>query len=574
MTFVAATASGAEAADDLEALCRTLPAGTVAWVRHRELVVAWASQSPWVAAHDDGDVIVVVDGRLHDRPPFEGAAAQWVLQRYREHGERTAEGLMGEFVLIVLDRSTRSLLVARDPVGVRPWYVAAYARQVLGASDIATLTKLPRVDTNVNEHRAIEYLAGWPDSRGETLYQGVRTVPPGSTHLCRGGLSRTTRHHQWRIGHDVDSTWDEAVERCRSLLDEAVRCRLGDGSATSELSGGLDSSAVVGTIVGLGEPQVLVGRLLFEGDRADERVFSDAVIDYWGIDAVSAAPWLPTEADADVMLRAFRRPPPDPNFTMFADLNRELVRRGRRLVLTGAGGDGAFLAASEPSLLRSAIALRRLPAFAGLARHGVRHPRHLWYRILKPTLREVGPVRNVSPRAWITPAAAALAQLPELYHRRPERVCGIPAIDERVGGLLAGAVASALDDVSLFDDWLGIRHSHPFYDPRLIEATYGLDPWWAERGGHVRALEVAAFSDRLPTLVATRRSKAEFSEVAWPLLLDEPTLHRVATGPLRDREWLDASGFTGLLRNAHNAHAPAALPLSRCVALDRWLRTL
>lgn len=96
-------------------------------------------------------------------------------------------------------------------------------------------------------------------------------------------------------------------------------------------------------------------------------------------------------------------------------------------------------------------------------------------------------------------------------------------------------------------DSIGRRESHPFLDPRFIEATYGLDMWWPVRDGHTRALQAAAFSDRLPPLVAQRHSKADF-----------------------DFGWLDSTGFDMLLGKAKEGKANAAIPLSRCVSLDRW----
>ncbi len=146
------------------------------------------------------------------------------------------------------------------------------------------------------------------------------------------------------------------------------------------------------------------------------------------------------------------------------------------------------------------------------------------------------------------------------------------AIDARLAGLVSGYGASILEDRALLADRLGRRDTHPFLDPRIVQVTYGLDPWWPVRGGHYRALQVHAYADRLPPGVMARRSKAEFSEIAWPQTLDDHTLSRVRTGPLRQAGWLDPAGFDEVVGRAREGRANAALPLSRCVAVDRWLR--
>ncbi|MDQ3642769.1 MAG: asparagine synthase-related protein, partial [Actinomycetota bacterium] len=92
--------------------------------------------------------------------------------------------------------------------------------------------------------------------------------------------------------------------------------------------------------------------------------------------------------------------------------------------------------------------------------------------------------------------------------------------------------------------------------------------------GHYRALQVEAFRDRLPATVANRRSKAEFSEVFWPQMLDDTTLSGVRSGPLTELGWLDPEGFDALTADAKQGMANSAIPLSRCVSLHHWMRTL
>jgi hypothetical protein len=176
--------------------------------------------------------------------------------------------------------------------------------------------------------------------------------------------------------------------------------------------------------------------------------------------------------------------------------------------------------------------------------------------------------------SWVSGEAIALAGLDAMLRRRPEKVTGIAAIDQRIDTITSGYDAAILESRATVTDAEGRRESHPFLDPRLIEATYGLNPWWATEGDHSRALEVAAYRDRLPLLVAERRSKADFSEVFWPELLSGHIIHEVRTGPLVELGWLDLAGFEAVVQGAKEGKAFRAIPLSRCVSVDRWLRSL
>ena len=577
MTFTASVAAGAESCDSLSRLCETrLDDGQFALARHDDLLVAWSATCPWIQTHEEGGVLVVLDGRLHNLPCATGNQAKGIWERYRAAGSKVARDLLGDFVVIVLDRPRKTLLVARDPVGVRPWYQAAAGRWHAAASDLATLVSLPSVDTSINEPIAIEYLAAVEESRGETLYRGIRTLGPGETWYRAAGRAATVRHLRWDLEPELDISWEDAAERCRAVFEEAVLCRLStDQPATAELSGGLDSSTVAGTLVKVGRTDLIVGRMVFDGPRADERTYSDAVIERWGLRHVSARPWIPGHRERHELTHLLRRPCPDANFTMFATLHRSLLELGRRDGLTGLGGDDAFVASGIGSRVVSAVKLRRRGVLGELASAVIRHPAESWSQVLRPTAGYLAAPWRGHRRVpgWVTKRAAAEGDLPSLLGRQAERVTGIDAIDERGSNFTSGYNASILQTRAVLSDWLGRRESHPFLDPRFVRATYGLDPWWPTRGGHYRALHVEAFGDRLPSVVARRLTKADFSEVFWPQVLDDHELAKVRTGPLATYGWLDRPGFDALVVNAKKGMANSAIPLFRCLSLDRWMRT-
>ncbi|MGY1739562.1 MULTISPECIES: asparagine synthase-related protein [unclassified Blastococcus] len=571
-TPTAAVATGLEAVADLRRLLtRRIERGEVGWVEHGDLAVGWDTRDRFVSSRDDGTVLVVLDGHLHDLFDAERSQAALLLERYRKLGADVAVGLLGDFVAVVLDRARRRLLVCRDPVGVRPWYQASCGRRHSGAGDEATLCALPWVDTAVDEAAALAYLAFVSRSQGPTLHRGITTLAPGCTWSSTAGASAVRRHHTWRIPLRPRLSWEEAVHRCRELVDEAVRCRLRvPDPVGAELSGGLDSSSVVGAMVGLGSPP-LVGRLLFEGRTADERGFSQAVIDHWGLADVSVAPWVPGQDELDALTARWRRPVPDANFTMFVSLQRALTGAGRARSLTGLGGDDVFRPMSPASRVVSAAQQRRWDVLRPLLQDSWRDPRGSWRRTWRPTLARLSPRGRPRPPRYVTERAVHEHGLAELF-TRPPRVTGVAAVDQRAVNLTTGHTAFLLELRALVTGLTAHRNSHPLLDPRVIEGLYGLDPELPLRDGQLRALQVAAFGDRLPRPVRERRTKAEFSEVFWPQALTHDVLRRVTTGPLVARGWLDLEHFQDVVHGAREKRPSAALPLARAVETDRWLR--
>jgi asparagine synthase (glutamine-hydrolysing) len=575
MSFVVAAATGTEAVVDLQRLVDGQRSrGDVHLVVHEDVAVAWNTRHRWVSSCDDGDVLVVLDGQLHNLFSEERPSVALLLERYRSAGEELARGLLGDFVIVVLDRTRAALVVCRDPVGVRPWYQATSGRRHAGASTAATLCALPWVDQSIDEEVAVAYLAGRMESRGRTFHRGIATLPPGSIWRAAGRATAVLSHHRWDIRPEPEVEWDEAVHRSRSLLDEVVRDRVrAAGAATSELSGGLDSSGIVGTAVLLGNADVLVGRLLFDPGAADERRYSDAVIAHWGITAVSARPWLPTEDELSELSALLRRPVPDPNVMTLRALHRRLAAEGRSSGLTGVGGDDAFVATSTVSRVVSAVQQHSYRDLAPMMRADLCNPREGWRRTWRPLLGRLRRRGIRPPPAHVARQAAESFGLTQRLGEPMVRLTGVDAVDERADVVTSGHTAYIMEELAIAADLNGWRSSHPFLDPRLITATYGLNPSFAVRHGHDRALQVAVLADRLPPAVRERRSKAEFSEVMWTgCPRGIPTVEEIVRGPLGRRGWLDVSGTDQLINAARERRPASARLFARVVALDRWLR--
>lgn len=576
MSFLVAVATGPGAVASLdEVLASRRSSGEIKWAAHRGRAVAWSAGHQWVSSFDDGDVLVVLDGQLHTACESGLPPAALLHRRYSDQGANFARGLLGDFVAVVLDRKRSRLIVCRDPLGVRPWYQATQGFHHAGATEVATLCSLDWVDDGVDDAEAVAFLAGVAQSRGLTLHRGISTLAPGSTWCSDERSARTWRHHHWNIHPEPDVGWADGIERCRALIGEAVRCRVrAAGAATSDLSGGLDSSAVVGTVVreGLGD-DLIVGRLLFDGPEADERRYSDAVIDHWGLRALSMRPWLPSAEETALLSATLQRPPPPPNFTMSRSLHQAFLNEGRSSGLTGIGGDHAFADISYESRVISALQQGQLAILARSVRQGLRAPTAGWRNQLRPLLRDLAGRTGGRLPGHISKVAADALGVTSRIKESHHRLTGVRAIDERADEILSGYVTYVLEEGAVVNDLTGWRTTHPFFDPKVIEGLYGLNPWFPVQGRRDRALQVAAFADRLPVEVTRRVSKVHFSDAVWSVALADPEAVRQLTrGPLQERGWLDAEGFEELLTQVAAKRPGAALPVWRAVALDSWLR--
>jgi asparagine synthase (glutamine-hydrolysing) len=215
-------------------------------------------------ADEDGHLVLVMDGRVDNCDELRralltrGAAlrnrsdAELVLRAYQTWGEFCPDRIVGEFAFVIWDARQRRLFGARDAAGTRHFYYHA-ARGWFGfASEITGLLALGRIEARLNESRLLDYLAVDFDRDDEigTFYQGISRLPAGHAMLVTDRGPRIWRY--WEPGNlaaNHFASLDECAEAFLEQLRVAVKCRLRSiGPVGAMLSGGLDSSSIVGLI--------------------------------------------------------------------------------------------------------------------------------------------------------------------------------------------------------------------------------------------------------------------------------------------------------------------------------------
>lgn len=213
-----------------------------------------------------------------------------VLRTIARYGPTGVPRLLGDFGFVVWNRATRTAILACDPFRVKKLYYAEHRGLFAFASRGEALAVHGQYD--------VQYLAelvGMAVSSPErSPFEGVHAVPAGSVGVLQdGGLTLQEYWSPHCFGSDP--TWTrkerEAAENCRALLSESVRlCLTSAENAWAQLSGGIDSSSIVGLVQSQLEhgaiARGLSGTVTYvdqQGAGTDERRYSDAVARQWGL---------------------------------------------------------------------------------------------------------------------------------------------------------------------------------------------------------------------------------------------------------------------------------------------------
>jgi asparagine synthase (glutamine-hydrolysing) len=196
--------------------------------------------------------------------------------------------LRGMFAFAIWDARSHELFLARDRFGVKPLYYVHTADGALYfASEIKSLLAGGAVRASLNYQAFPDYLANHGTSGNDTLFEGVRRLPPGHTLVWRDGSIRIQRY--WSLSFNpaaIDTRPDRVlINEYRERFRESVRLRLmADVPLGMFLSGGIDSAAITAMMSTLVSEPIKTFSVAFAEREANELAYARLVADRYKTD--------------------------------------------------------------------------------------------------------------------------------------------------------------------------------------------------------------------------------------------------------------------------------------------------
>jgi asparagine synthase (glutamine-hydrolysing) len=281
---------------------------------------------------------------------FSHGDTEVILKAYAAWGDRCVEHLNGMFAFAIWDRNARRLFLARDRTGVKPLYYARTAKRFRFASTLPALLAGGDIDTSVDPvalHQ--QFTLHGVVMAPHTILRGVRKLAPATTlRISTDGSQQETRYWQL-LAERLQATPTEAewIEATRAACERAVQRQYetADTPVGVLLSGGLDSSLLVGLLDQIGAREVPTFSIGFEDtpeERANEFEYSDIVAARFGTRhhryPIPNREILATLPDA---VAAMSEPMFSQDVVAFY-LLAERVKKEVKVVLSGQGADEAF----------------------------------------------------------------------------------------------------------------------------------------------------------------------------------------------------------------------------------------
>ncbi len=258
----------------------------------------------------------------------------------RLEGVKALERIEGMFALALWNEKERTLLLARDRIGIKPLYYSALPRGFAFASEPKAILKLPGIAARLDPDALCDFLAYGYVPYDRSLFAGMRKLPPAHRLTYDAPSGRIEIAPFWRL--EPRAVRDN-VEELRSRLDDAVRSHLiSDVPVGAFLSGGLDSSTVVARAAPKVEGRFPTFTVAYEDGNLDDVHYARIAAEAFGTDHREELLDIGDLSSAlERASEVYDEPLYDSTSLAVLELSR-LSRQSVKVVLTGDGGDEIF----------------------------------------------------------------------------------------------------------------------------------------------------------------------------------------------------------------------------------------
>jgi asparagine synthase (glutamine-hydrolysing) len=515
-----------------------------------------------------------------------GSDSEVVLHAYDAFGDEFVHRLNGMFDFALWDGRRKRLLIGRDRIGVKPLYVLQDGQRLAFATEAKALLALPGVSAELDRTQLASYLhLGYAAAPG-SMFKGIRKLPPATLLAIENGQVREWRY--WRLPSAIERSVSEAewIARIQARLEESVRMQMvSDVPIGAFLSGGVDSSAVVGYMARHSGQPIRTYAIGFEGGVAEnlynELPYARQVSQLFGTehheivvkpDVVSLLPKLLWHMDEPVADTAF--------ITTY--LVSEFARHDVKVILSGVGGDELFGGYRRYLGGHYAERFHRLPGFVRSVARSVanrlpsdRHSGLLnTLRLAKGFIASADMSADDRYRSYLQVLAreTVAGMLLESAAGAPDPLAaafaGAGSNDDLNRMFAVDAETQLPDDLLLLTDKMSMAVSLecrvPLLDHELVELAAAIPASLKVKGGRLKHLLKDSLSGLLPADILDRKKrgfgtpmgawlKHDLAPVLRQLLSKESVArrglfrHDVIAALMADHEANRADGTDGLL---------------------------
>jgi len=353
----------------------------------------------------DGRLTVVFNGEIYNfrelREPLaargvifqSNSDTEVILRAYEAYGAQCVTMLRGMFAFVLWDELERTCLLARDPFGIKPLYLAESDGRLMFASEVRALLASGLVARELDPQGVHGYFRTGSVPEPHTLLKSIRSLPAGHTATWRAGRLATQRYWTLKFLPQPITSETAVVNHRPALLNSVEHHFISDVPVGVFLSGGIDSTALVGLSRVVGRSDLHTYSITFPDAPNDEGALARRTAAHFG---TRHHEWALDATTGMSLFRDFLTAMDQPSIDGLNTFTVSKFARdqGMKVVLSGLGGDELFGGYKSFREVPRLAAWHRWAAWAGPVRRGAAA---LLQQAGRPPLRRLGEMLNQPP---------------------------------------------------------------------------------------------------------------------------------------------------------------------------------
>jgi len=557
-------------------------------VGFRRLAIIDLTSHIYPLTNEERDIQVVLNGEIYNyqelreiltkkNHKFKTASDTEVIAHgYEEWGEDVVKYLRGMFVFVLYDKKKDQIMIARDRIGIKPFYYAEYENRVVFASEIKALFAgfdIPRTPDDSSVYKFLAYRIH--DIDKNTFFKHVKRILPGH-YMIIDNRSNYRFEKYWypTYNSNFSSTKSdqEYANEFRELFLETVDLHLiADVPVGTTLSGGLDSSGITSLAAKIYKEKENKGKMysfsaIHPGETVNEEEYIDSVVEYTGVESIKVTPQVDKFWDELETWTYFQEEPVISGAPYAYYVVMREARKYVTVILSGQGGD-ELLAGYIPYFMSywqsgfdQGMPMKSLSElFAG---------RDIYTKYVLSKLDDILHKQNqIRPIEFLKKPEDA--EIPVFQHKRN--------LNER---LFQDVTSTTTPCLLRYEDKNSMANSLesrvPFYDHVMAEFIFNLPIDQKIKHGWNRYVYRNAMKGLMPEKNRLRRSKIGFTNPEWEWIerKKEKFIEIFNSDSFRSRSYWNADkvieGFTEALQNKLRGDI---LFFWRLFSVEMWLRT-
>jgi asparagine synthase (glutamine-hydrolysing) len=492
---------------------------------HRRLSIIDLSEAANQPLYDNtGDYVIVFNGEIYnyaeikkqlfDYPFKTNGDTEVVLAAYIKWGAKALDYFNGMFAFAIFQQSTNTVFIAKDKLGVKPLYFFQNEEHFVFASEIRSILQSGLVNKNIDAYAMQCFLQMQSYYAPHTAIENIQQLENGNYLLIKE--NKIEKHCYWNITKPKTqfsfSDYDTTKQKVSQLLLQAVERRMvADVPVAAFLSGGIDSSAVVGLMSKL-KSNIETFNIAFNEKEYDESAYAEIIAKKFNTNhhkiVLDPSTFLNELPNA---LNAMDIPSGDGINTYV--VSKEIAKNGIKVALSGVGGDELFAGYAGFSYwnkLQQKKWIWNTPAFcrkiACLA-----FPNNAKFSRIKKLLQSNGPsIQNVYPliREIVAPGnIQKIVKTDKQYQHNWDDASAFPIYSQySIAELMHYTQYTLLKDTDQYSMAIPLEVREPFFDVDLTEYVLQI-PDKYKTPTYPKKLMVEALGDLLPNEIVHRPKK-------------------------------------------------------------------